>query len=164
MGLQRAQLGVEAFANALLVVPKTLAENAGLDTQDVIISLTVLYFYFSSSSAINNAPKDKSNVFFGFIYRLSMLQSEHDKGNVVGLNLQDGEPIDPLLAGIFDNYSVKRQLINSGYVQNQNSKIGVLKQSNSNSAAVEFRQLKRLFCLVGDVLQAGDCFAVAVGG
>lgn len=40
---QRAQLGVEAFANALLVVPKTLAENSGLDTQDVIISLTVHY-------------------------------------------------------------------------------------------------------------------------
>ncbi|WZY80603.1 T-complex protein 1 subunit zeta 1 isoform X1 [Brassica napus] len=78
----RAQLGVEAFANALLVVPKTLAENAGLDTQDVIISLT----------------------------------SEHDKGNVVGLNIEDGEPIDPQLAGIFDNYSVKRQLINSGPV------------------------------------------------
>nr|ABD96914.1 hypothetical protein [Tarenaya spinosa] len=78
----RAQLGVEAFADALLVVPKTLAENAGLDTQDVIIALT----------------------------------SEHDKGNVVGLNLQDGEPIDPQLAGIFDNYSVKRQLINSGPV------------------------------------------------
>ncbi|KAG5399308.1 hypothetical protein IGI04_021122 [Brassica rapa subsp. trilocularis] len=78
----RAQLGVEAFANALLVVPKTLAENAGLDTQDVIISLT----------------------------------SEHDKGNVVGVSLVDGEPIDPQLAGIFDNYSVKRQLINSGPV------------------------------------------------
>ncbi|KAI8573478.1 hypothetical protein RHMOL_Rhmol01G0280800 [Rhododendron molle] len=30
---QRAQLGVEAFADALLVVPKTLAENSGLDTQ-----------------------------------------------------------------------------------------------------------------------------------
>lgn len=38
---QRAQLGVEAFADALLVVPKTLAENAGLDTQDVIIALKV---------------------------------------------------------------------------------------------------------------------------
>jgi T-complex protein 1 subunit zeta len=63
-------------------VPKTLAENAGLDTQDVIISLT----------------------------------SEHDKGNIVGLDLQDGEPVDPQLAGIFDNYSVKRQLINSGPV------------------------------------------------
>lgn len=42
---QRAQLGVEAFADALLVVPKTLAENSGLDTQDVIIGLTVLLFF-----------------------------------------------------------------------------------------------------------------------
>lgn len=39
---QRAQLGVEAFADALLVVPKTLAENSGLDTQDEIVSLTVV--------------------------------------------------------------------------------------------------------------------------
>lgn len=44
--LQRAQLGVEAFADALLVIPKTLAENAGLDTQDVIISLKVSYASF----------------------------------------------------------------------------------------------------------------------
>lgn len=41
---QRAQLGVVAFADALLVVPKTLAENSGLDMQDVIISLTVKNF------------------------------------------------------------------------------------------------------------------------
>lgn len=49
---QRAQLGVEAFADALLVVPKTLAENAGLDTQDVIISLKVYFLepiYFNWS-------------------------------------------------------------------------------------------------------------------
>ncbi|KAK6128473.1 hypothetical protein DH2020_037787 [Rehmannia glutinosa] len=78
----RAQLGVEAFADALLVVPKILAENSGLDTQDVIIELT----------------------------------GEHDKGNVVGLNLHTGEPIDPQMEGIFDNYSVKRQIINSGPV------------------------------------------------
>lgn len=45
---------------------------------------------------------------------MRFMQSEHDKGNVVGLNIEDGEPIDPQLAGIFDNYSVKRQLINSG--------------------------------------------------
>ena len=43
---QRAQLGVEAFADALLVVPKTLAENSGLDTQDVIIALTVDFSRF----------------------------------------------------------------------------------------------------------------------
>ncbi|OWM64440.1 hypothetical protein CDL15_Pgr020407 [Punica granatum] len=78
----RAQLGVEAFADALLVIPKTLAENSGLDTQDVIISLT----------------------------------GEHDRGNVVGLNQHTGEPIDPQMEGIFDNYSVKRQIINSGPV------------------------------------------------
>lgn len=57
------------------------------------------------------------------------MQSEHDKGNVVGLNIEDGEPIDPQLAGIFDNYSVKRQLINSGYVgtkpANFNKVVGV---------------------------------------
>ncbi|CAI5461248.1 unnamed protein product [Closterium sp. Yama58-4] len=75
----RAQLGVEAFAEALMVVPKVLAENSGLDTQDVIIQL----------------------------------QSEHAKGNVVGLNVTTGEPMDPLVEGVFDNYSVKQQLINS---------------------------------------------------
>ncbi|KAK9114804.1 hypothetical protein Syun_021601 [Stephania yunnanensis] len=78
----RAQLGVEAFADALLVIPKTLAENSGLDTQDAIIALT----------------------------------GEHDNGNVVGLNLQTGEPIDPHMVGIYDNYTVKRQIINSGPV------------------------------------------------
>uniref|UniRef100_A0A804MU73 T-complex protein 1 subunit zeta 1 n=1 Tax=Zea mays TaxID=4577 RepID=A0A804MU73_MAIZE len=76
----RAQLGVEAFAEALLVIPKTLAENSGLDTQDVIVSL----------------------------------QNEHDRGLVVGLNHHSGDPIDPQMEGIFDNYSVKRQIINSG--------------------------------------------------
>ncbi|CAI5999682.1 unnamed protein product [Closterium sp. NIES-64] len=75
----RAQLGVEAFAEALMVVPKVLAENSGLDTQDVIIQL----------------------------------QSEHAKGNVVGLNVTTGEPMDPHVEGVFDNYSVKQQLINS---------------------------------------------------
>jgi hypothetical protein len=39
--LQRAQLGVEAFAEALLVIPKILAENSGLDTQDVLVALQV---------------------------------------------------------------------------------------------------------------------------
>lgn len=47
---KRAQLGVEAFANALLVIPKTLAENSGLDTQDVIIALTVSEYYSCSCS------------------------------------------------------------------------------------------------------------------
>ncbi|EFJ08216.1 hypothetical protein SELMODRAFT_161138 [Selaginella moellendorffii] len=78
----RAQLGVEAFADALLVVPKTLAQNAGLDTQDVLITL----------------------------------QSEHDNGNIVGLNINTGEAMDPQVEGVFDNYSVKRQIVDAAPV------------------------------------------------
>ena len=37
----RAKLGVRAFADALLVIPKTLATNSGFDTLDTIISLQV---------------------------------------------------------------------------------------------------------------------------
>lgn len=35
----RAKLGVEAFANAMLIVPKVLAENSGFDVQDSIIQI-----------------------------------------------------------------------------------------------------------------------------
>eukprot|EP00804_Cyclotella_cryptica_P015697 CCRYP_018920-RA/>CCRYP_018920-RA protein AED:0.22 eAED:0.22 QI:167/1/1/1/1/1/2/198/547 len=35
----RAKLGVEAYAEALLVIPKTLAENSGFDVQDSILKL-----------------------------------------------------------------------------------------------------------------------------
>lgn len=35
----RAKLGVEAFAQALLVIPKTLAENSGFDVQESIIQV-----------------------------------------------------------------------------------------------------------------------------
>ncbi len=37
----RAKLGVEAFAEALLGIPKILAENSGYDPQDTIIALQV---------------------------------------------------------------------------------------------------------------------------
>ena len=35
----RAKLGVQAFADALLIIPKTLAENSGYDAQDSMIKL-----------------------------------------------------------------------------------------------------------------------------
>ena len=34
-----AKLGVEAYAEALLVIPKTLAENSGFDVQELILKL-----------------------------------------------------------------------------------------------------------------------------
>lgn len=125
-------MGVEAFADALLVVPKTLAENSGLDTQDVIISLTVLLLSYLSVAPPPIFPCVSAcllAVFFSFSSQWKVkrkgsrylfncvVQGEHDRGNVVGLNNQTGEAIDPQMEGIFDNYLVKRQIINSGYVK-----------------------------------------------
>mmetsp|Transcript_3784 Transcript_3784/g.10894 ORF Transcript_3784/g.10894 Transcript_3784/m.10894 type:complete len:533 (-) Transcript_3784:196-1794(-) len=39
------------------------------------------------------------------------LQEEHEAGNVVGLDVDTGEACDPTLAGIFDNYLVKKQIL-----------------------------------------------------
>uniref|UniRef100_A0A0N5AG81 T-complex protein 1 subunit zeta n=1 Tax=Syphacia muris TaxID=451379 RepID=A0A0N5AG81_9BILA len=39
----RAKLGVQAYADALLVIPKTLAMNAGYDAQEVVVKLVQQY-------------------------------------------------------------------------------------------------------------------------
>lgn len=79
----RAKLGVQAFADAVLIIPKTLASNGGFDVQDVIVDLQEEY----------------ANV-------------EGGDGSV-GLNLQSGEPMDPTVEGVWDNYRVKRQMLHS---------------------------------------------------
>lgn len=79
----RAKLGVQAFAEALLIVPKTLAENAGLDVQETVLNL----------------------------------QDEHERGGApAGLDVATGEPLDPVLAGVFDNFLVKQQMLHSAPV------------------------------------------------
>jgi T-complex protein 1 subunit zeta len=80
----RAKLGVQAFAEALLVIPKTLAENAGLDVQEAVLAL---------QDAYDAAP-----------------------GAPVGLDVATGEPLDPVLAGIYDNSAVKVQMLHSAPV------------------------------------------------
>lgn len=44
------------------------------------------------------------------------LQDEHEKGNAVGLDVSTGDPTDPTLLGIYDNYLVKKQIIQSAPV------------------------------------------------
>lgn len=44
---------------------------------------------------------------------LIALQGEQEKGNTVGVDVSTGEPIDPTLVGIYDNYLVKKQIIQS---------------------------------------------------
>ncbi|KAI0074378.1 chaperonin-containing T-complex zeta subunit Cct6 [Panus rudis PR-1116 ss-1] len=75
----RAKMGVQAFAEALLIIPKTLAANGGFDVQDAVVQL----------------------------------QDEQAEGNTVGINLETGEPFDPTVEGIWDNYRVKRQMLHS---------------------------------------------------
>ncbi|KAM5530392.1 hypothetical protein V8D89_015953 [Ganoderma adspersum] len=75
----RAKMGVQAFAEALLIIPKTLAANGGYDVQDVTVAL----------------------------------QDEAMDGNVVGIDLDSGEPFDPTVQGVWDNYRVKRQMLHS---------------------------------------------------
>ncbi|RPD63989.1 chaperonin-containing T-complex zeta subunit Cct6 [Lentinus tigrinus ALCF2SS1-7] len=75
----RAKMGVQAFAEALLIIPKTLAANGGYDVQDVVVAL----------------------------------QDEQAEGGVVGLDLESGEPFDPTVQGVWDNYRVKRQMLHS---------------------------------------------------
>lgn len=41
------------------------------------------------------------------------LQEEHERGNAVGLDLSTGDPMDPRAAGVYDNYLVKRQILQS---------------------------------------------------
>jgi len=39
----KAKMGVQAFADSLLIIPKVLAENSGYDIQETIINLIDTY-------------------------------------------------------------------------------------------------------------------------
>lgn len=76
----KQRLGVQAYADAMLIIPKTLAVNSGFDAQDSIVKL---------------------------------LEETKVLGEPVGLDLSSGEALKPADAGIYDNYIVKKQIINS---------------------------------------------------
>ncbi|KAM6502446.1 Chaperonin Cpn60/TCP-1 family [Amanita muscaria] len=78
----RVKMGVQAFSDAMLIIPKTLAQNGGFDVQDVVVAL----------------------------------QDEQAEGNIVGIDVHTGEPFDPTVEGIWDNYRVKRQMLHSASV------------------------------------------------
>jgi len=75
----REQLAVKAFADAMEIIPRSLAENAGLD------------------------PIDK----------LTMLRAEHEKKNIVGLDVFSGEVADMAELGVVEPLKTKTQALNS---------------------------------------------------
>ncbi|MES1912975.1 MAG: hypothetical protein MHM6MM_005215 [Cercozoa sp. M6MM] len=81
----RAKIGVQAFADALLAIPKTLAQNAGHDAQETIVSLL---------DEAEDAPEDSP----------------------VGIDLTSGQISSPVDEGIWDNFCVKRQIVQLGAI------------------------------------------------
>lgn len=79
----KQKVGVRAYADAMLVTPKTLAENSGLDVQQSLIMLQEA----SAAARLNN--------------------------KWVGLRLDNGDMLDPIAQGILDNVLVKKSIIES---------------------------------------------------
>jgi T-complex protein 1 subunit zeta len=44
------------------------------------------------------------------------MKEEHAAGHAVGIDLKTGDVLDPVTEGIFDNYRVHRQMLNSSAV------------------------------------------------
>lgn len=93
----KAKYSVSAFAEALLVIPKTLAANSGHDIQD------------SRKSCVHREMKHVTDP----PYEVAALQDERIEGNVVGLNLVTGKPMDPIQEGVYDSFRVLRNCIAS---------------------------------------------------
>jgi T-complex protein 1 subunit zeta len=79
----KAVLGLQAFAEALLTIPKAITNNAGHDAQQAILT------------CIKKARETKTPL---------------------GIDITNGESLNPILTGIFDNYCVKKAFLNIGPV------------------------------------------------
>ncbi|XP_021954677.1 T-complex protein 1 subunit zeta [Folsomia candida] len=89
----RSVLGVNLFAQAILVIPKTLVMNAGHDPQEAILS------------CMSSDNSDGS----GDFYVGEPLQAR-------GVDLNTGKWIESGWAGIYDIYAAKRQMIDASIV------------------------------------------------
>lgn len=88
----RARLGVEAFAEALLIIPKTLAQNGGHDSQECMVKLQ------EESVALNPLNETTGEI-------------DVSATTAVGVDVITGEPMLPAEQGVWDNYIVKKQIL-----------------------------------------------------
>lgn len=116
----KAKWGVTAFADALLIIPKTLAANSGHDIQDCRksrlphIPIQLLPHLPSpltsplSHEHLHHPPADLLSS-----PSVATLQDEHADGHPAGLDLTSGEPMDPVQMGVYDSFRVLRNGIAS---------------------------------------------------
>lgn len=94
----RAKLGVAAFAEALLAVPKTLAENAGHVGVDAVFAVEDARRLAGDDDDDGGREKAKTST------------------APIGVDVVTGGALDAALAGIWDNACVKRQVLQSAPV------------------------------------------------
>lgn len=80
----KTKTGIEAFAEALLVVPKTLVKNSGFDALDVLAQC-----------------QDE----------LDDNEDDTDNRRYVGVDLKIGDSCDPTIEGVWDSYRVIRNAL-----------------------------------------------------
>jgi T-complex protein 1 subunit zeta len=54
-----------------------------------------------------------SKLYTSDILVVATLQDQHTEGNIFGLDLKTGEPMDPVLEGVYDSFRVLRNAIAS---------------------------------------------------
>jgi len=79
----KAVLGVQAFADAVLIIPKCISDNAGIDSQQAI---------------------------------LTALKQSRESKTPHGIDVSNGQSLNPILHGILDNYCVKKAFLTIGPV------------------------------------------------
>jgi len=74
----KAKLGVQAFADALLIIPRTLAENSGLDQQDTLLKVIEAHERTGENYGVDvitgdAQPNSLSNIFDNYIVKRQFL-------------------------------------------------------------------------------------------
>jgi T-complex protein 1 subunit zeta len=98
----KPKVGIQAYAQALLVIPKTLAANSGFDVQEAILAMQEEYRQTTMASAGEGTKTTTSD---GATYTIPKLQYDL----AVGFSCKTGEPMLSAEEGVWDNVRVKRQ-------------------------------------------------------
>ncbi|KAK3115283.1 T-complex protein 1 subunit zeta [Teratosphaeriaceae sp. CCFEE 6253] len=125
----KAKWGVQAFADALLVIPKTLAANSGHDVQDcpegderwdcgaqdaaAVPCLASTAEHVCPPPPPTPAREHLVHSLTLTIATVAALQDAHAAGHPAGLDLTLGEPMDPEQVGVYDSFRALRNSIAS---------------------------------------------------
>ena len=116
----KARLGMQAYGEGMLVIPKVLSQNAGYDPQDVIVTLV------QEAGETGGKVITRKLIYRSLLYDCIIGECDKLSWTIryslgiflqyqvpVGVDCGSGEAINPVDQGIYDNYRVKKQMIHS---------------------------------------------------